>query len=240
MRPPVVILVKPQLAENIGMTARAMANFGLSELRLVAPREGWPKKGAHQAASGATHVLANASLHDTVAAAVADLDFVLATSARARGQMKRVLDPGAALAEALPHARAGILFGPERVGLDNDAVALADALVTFPVDPAFASLNLAQAVLLVAYEWRRISGQASLPFAAEPRTPPAPRGAVAALFEALEMALDRVGFYPPDKRPVMARNMRDMLLRMAPTEQDVRTLRGALRALTRRRREPEG
>ena len=238
MRPPVVILVQPQLAENIGMAARAMANFGLSELRLVAPRDGWPRKGAHQAASGAAHLLANATLHDTVEQAVADLTFVLATSARARGQMKRVLDPEAALGEAVTHQRPGLLFGPERVGLDNDAVALADALVTFPVDPAFASLNLAQAVLLAAYEWRRASGRAQLPFAATSATPPAGRGAVTALFASLELALERAGFYPPGKRPVMARNMRDMLVRMAPTEQDVRTLRGALRVLTRSARAP--
>ena len=237
MRPPVVILVRPQLAENIGMAARAMANFGLSELRLVAPRDGWPRKGAHQAASGAAHVLADARLHDSVESAVADLTFVLATSARVRGQMKRVLGPEAALAEAAGHERPGILFGPERVGLDNDAVALADALVTFPVDPAFASLNLAQAVLLVAYEWRRAGAPPDLPIAPGHGTPPAPRGAVTALFESLEAALDRAGFYPPDKRAVMARNMRDMLVRMTPTEQDVRTLRGALRALTRRSRD---
>lgn len=233
MRPPVIVLVRPQLAENIGMTARAMANFGLSELRLVAPRDGWPKKGAHQAASGATHVLTNAQLHESVESAVADLTLVLATSARARGQMKRVLDPEAAL--ALCGEATGILFGPERVGLDNDDVALADALVTFPVDPAFASLNLAQAVLLVAYEWRRASGQAKKPFEQNPGTPPAERGALAALFASLEAALDAAGHYPPEKRPVMTRNMRDMLIRMAPTAQDVRTLQGALKALTRRK-----
>jgi tRNA/rRNA methyltransferase len=240
MRPPAVILVHPQLAENIGMTARAMANFGLSELRLVAPRDGWPKKGAHQAASGATHVLTEAKLYPTVAEAVADLAYVLATSARARGQMKPVLGPGPALAEAAARAArgeaCGVMFGPERVGLDNDAVALADSLVTFPVDPAFASLNLAQAVLLVAYEWRRASGEARLPFPETAAAPPASRGAVVSLLEGLEAALDAAGHYPPEKRPVMTRNMRDMILRMAPTEQDVRTLRGALRSLTRRRR----
>lgn len=235
-RPPVVVLVRPQLAENIGMTARAMANFGLTELRLVAPRDGWPRKGAHQAASGATHILTAATLHDSVESAVADLAFVLATSARPRGQMKRVLDPEAALTDAAARSAmgqaCGVLFGPERVGLDNDAVALADALVTFPVDPAFASLNLAQAVLLVAYAWRRAAG-ASLPFQANAGTPPAPRGQLAAFLEQLEATLDAAGHYPPDKRSVMTRNMRDMLVRMEPTEQDVRTLMGVLRVLDR-------
>src|SRR5215213_10845840 len=129
---PAIVLVEPQLAENIGMAARAMANFGLSELRLVAPRNGWPKKGAHSAASGATHVLEGARLYDTVREAIADLNFVFATTARERGQMKRVFAPDAAMTEAHRRVGAGqgvgILFGRERTGLENDEVSLADAI----------------------------------------------------------------------------------------------------------------
>jgi tRNA/rRNA methyltransferase len=235
---PAVILVEPQLAENIGMAARAMANFGLSDLRLVAPRDGWPKKGARAAASGAAHVLDGAKLYASVRDAIADLRFVLATTRRARGQMKRVLTPD----EALPDLRrrieageaVGILFGRERAGLENDEISLADAVMTFPVDPAFGSVNLAQAVLLVAYEWARAAGAA--PPSRDRRTPPASREMVVSFFEYLEAELDAVKFYPPDKKPIMARNMRDIFHRLELTEQDVRTLRGAVRALAEGRR----
>ena len=236
---PAIILVEPQMAENIGMAARAMANFGLAEMRLVAPRGGWPKKGARAAASGAVHVLERAALFQTAREAVADLNFVLATTARERGQMKRVLGPEAALREAhgraCPGQKVGILFGRERTGLENDEIALADAILTFPVDPAFKSLNLAQAVLLAGYEWRRLSEGGGVPFADAP-SPPAARETVASFFDWLEAELEAVNFYPPDKRPIMARNMRDIFLRRALTEQDVRTLRGALRALAEGRR----
>lgn len=174
---PAIILVQPQLAENIGMTARAMANFGLSDLRLVAPKNGWPKKGVREAASGATHVLDGARVYDTLAEAIADLHFVLATTARERGQMKRVLAPEEAMRDVAARAgqRTGILFGRERAGLDNDEVSLADAIVTFPVDARFSSLNLAQGVLLMGYEWRRAAGLAHLPFTGEMLSP-RPRG----------------------------------------------------------------
>lgn len=231
-----VILVEPQLAENIGMAARAMANFGLSDLRLVSPPVGWRRKGARAAASGAVTILDGARLFATARDAIADLNFVLATSARERGQMKRVLDPGAAMAEAARRAVAGegvgVLFGRERTGLENDEVSLADVLVTFPVEEAHSSLNLAQAVLLVAYEWRRAVGLGqALPFGGAMRSPPASRASLFALFDHLEGALDGLRFYPEDKRAVMVRNMRDILHRMSLTEQDIRTLHGALRAL---------
>ncbi len=230
---PVIILVEPQLAENIGMTARAMANFGLAELRLVAPKNGWPKKGVREAASGATHILDAATLYPDVSAAIADLNYVLATTARERGQMKRVFSPDAACAEMVGRAgqKVGLMFGRERIGLTNDEVSLADAIVTFPVDAAFSSLNLAQGVLLMGYEWRKAAGLAQLPFHGEMLSPPATREAMASLTTSLEAALDGAGFYPPEKRDIIARNMRDMLHRMAMTEQDVRTFRGALRAL---------
>ncbi|HEY8564721.1 MAG TPA: RNA methyltransferase [Beijerinckiaceae bacterium] len=239
MQAPIIILVEPQLAENIGMTARAMANFGLSDLRLVAPRDGWPKKGAHSAASGASPLLERAQLFATAAEAVADLHFVFATTARERGQMKRVLGPDAAMAEAAARAasgqRAGILFGRERTGLENDEIALADFIVTFPVDPAFPSLNLAQAVLLTAYEWRRAETGGALPFPGGQHSPPAPKAMVGALHDHLEAELDAAGFFSADKRPVVVRNLRDMVARMQPSEQDVRTLRGVIRALVAKR-----
>lgn len=240
MNPPVIILVEPQLAENIGMVARAMANFGLSELRLVAPRNGWPKKGAHSAASGATHILEAATLYRTAEEAIGDLNLVFATTARNRGQMKRVHAPDAAMEEAHRRGtqgqRIGILFGRERVGLTNDEVSLADAIITFPVDPRFPSLNLAQAVLLVAYEWRkRVAGEA-LPFTGELLSPPAPREMVTSFFDYIEGELDAVGHFPEEKRSGMVRNMRDMFHRIGMTEQDVRTLRGAIRALVGARR----
>lgn len=233
--PPVVILVEPQLPENIGMAARAMRNFGLSELRLVAPREGWPNEAARGPAAGATAILDGARAFATAAEAVAGLGYVLATTARARGQMKRVLSPAEAVAEMRRGAGAGrpagILFGRERTGLENDDVGLADAILSFPVDPDFASLNLAAAVLLAGYEWRRsLDGAAARP--GPPEAEPAPRDAVLALFDHLEGELDAAGFYPEGKRPAMTRNMRDMFLRMRMSAQDVRTWRGAVRALS--------
>jgi len=238
---PVIILVRPQMAENIGMAARAMANFGLAKLRLVAPRDGWPqktrmKKGAHQAASGATHILEAAALFDDVAGAIGDLGYVLATTARERGQAKPVFvpDDGMTLAAGRIAAgqRVGILFGPERTGLENDEISLADAVLTFPVSPDYPSLNLAQAVLLVGYEWRRAVGQGAAPFQLPAESGPAPRAMLLSFFEFLEGELKRVKFFHPEDRvPVMARNFRNILHKAALTEQDVRTLRGAMTAL---------
>ena len=238
---PVIILVRPQMAENIGMAARAMANFGLAEMRLVSPRDGWPqktrmKKGARQAASGATHILEQAALFETVEAAIGDLNRVYATTARERGQAKPVFTPEEGMRRlAAPEAagqRAGILFGPERTGLDNDDIALADAVLTFPIDPKFASLNLAQAVLLVSYEWVRASGSAAAPFALPHHTGPAKRETLLSFFHFVEDELDKAQFYSnPERKTVMVRNFRNILHRMELTEQDVRTMRGALDAL---------
>lgn len=233
---PAMILVRPQLAVNIGMCARAMANFGLTDLRLVSPREGWPRasayrKGAHAAAAGAGHLLEAAALFETVEDAILDLNFVWATTARERGQHKRILTP----AEAMPECarkigngeKSGVLFGPERTGLGNDEVALADAIITFPVNPAYASLNLAQAVLLTAYEWVRAVTDARAPFSMVQRSPTAPREMVLSFFAYLEGELERAGFFrPAGKQPVMRRNLRNMFHRMQLTEQDVSTLRG--------------
>jgi tRNA/rRNA methyltransferase len=247
---PAIILVRPQLAVNIGMCARAMANFGLSDLRLVSPREGWPRtgayrKGAYAAAAGATHLLESATLYDSVQAAISDLNFVYATTARGRGQMKPVETPAKALAGTAARMAAGeahgVLFGPERTGLDNDDVALADAILTFPVNPAYASLNLAQSVLLVGYEWFRAAHGDAIPYEIEERSPPATREMTLAFFDFLEEELDKRGFFRPlDKKPVMSRNLRNMFHRMGLTEQDVRTLWGmVVRLVEGPRREPK-
>jgi tRNA/rRNA methyltransferase len=242
---PVIILVEPQLAENVGMCARAMANFALSELRLVKPRDGWPTggglpKGAHQAASGAAHILTEAVHAGSAAAAIADCHYVLATTARERGQMKRVFTPAEAMPEVTARIAAGqrvaILFGRERTGLENDEISLADAILTFPVNPAFASLNLAQAVLLTGYEWFKAAEGGAAPFDMAGRSPPARREMMLSLFDFVEDELDKAGFFPPDKREIMARNFRDILHRLEMSEQDARTLRGAFAALAEGRR----
>ena len=235
---PAIVLVRPQLAVNIGMCARAMANFGLSDLRLVAPREGWPRTGEHEdtaeaAAAGAAYLLDQAKLYETIEDAIADLNFVWVTTARERGQSKRVATPAQAMPETAARTAAGerhgILFGPERTGLDNDDVALGDAVVTFPVNPAYSSLNLAQAVLLMGYEWMRATGPDAPRFDLVERSPAAPREMVLSFFAYLEDELDKTGFFRPEgKGPVMRRNLRNILHRLSLSEQDVRTLRGAI------------
>jgi tRNA/rRNA methyltransferase len=234
---PAIVLVRPQLAVNIGMCARAMANFGLDDLRLVSPREGWPRVGerrerAHAAAAGAVDLLESARVFDTLEEAVADLNYVYATTARERGQLKRIEAPGPAMAEAVEAWRAGqrrgILFGPERTGLDNREVSLADAIITFPVNPAYASLNLAQAVLLCGYEWFKTAHGAAPPLPPQ-RSGPAKREMVLAFFDFLETRLDERGFFRPvGKKPGMQRNLRNIFHRIGLTEQDVRTLWGAV------------
>ncbi|MDJ1158430.1 RNA methyltransferase [Chelatococcus sp. SYSU_G07232] len=238
---PAVILVEPQMGENIGMAARAMANFGLSELRIVNPRDGWPNDKALATAAGAAHVIEGARIFPDVRSAVADLHYLLATTARERGQMKPILGADGAAAEIHGRIsageRVGVLFGRERIGLENDEIALADAVVTFPVNPAYASLNLAQAVLLVGYEWFKTAQAGALPFATAERSPPATREGVISFFEYLEAELDAVSFFmPPEKRPLMTRNLRNIFHRIGMTEQDVRTLRGAVVALVQGRR----
>lgn len=235
---PAVILVRPQLAVNVGMCARAMANFGLSDLRLVAPRGGWPREGEHAetaeaAAAGAAHLLKSARLYDNVREAIADLTYVWATTARERGQAKRVALPEEAMREsaaALARGeRHGILFGPERTGLDNDDVSLADSVVTFPANPAYASLNLAQAVLLMGYEWMKATGPDAPRFDLAERSPPAPREMVVSFFDYVEHVLETAGYFRPiGKAPVMRRNLRNIFHRLHMSEQDVRTLRGAI------------
>ncbi len=244
---PSVILMEPQLPDNIGMVARACANFGLDDLRLVAPRDGWPQEKARVAASGANYVIDDARAFSSLGEAMADLTWVAATTARQRDLRKPVLTPEQAIAEAAQRIargeRCGLLFGRERNGLETSEVANADAIVMIPVNSRFASLNLAQAVLILGYEWSKASGRASLGRVTTYEAPvetglrmgsdrPANKAELDGLFEHLEKELDRLGFFnPPHKRPAVVQNLRTMLLRMGATEQEVRTLRGIVATL---------
>jgi tRNA/rRNA methyltransferase len=240
---PVVILVEPQLGENIGMAARAMGNFGLTRLRIVNPRDGWPNVHARRAASGADHILDHAELFETVTQAVADCRLLFATTARAHDQAKPVVAPEAAAREMASQiaqgATVGILFGRERYGLQNEEVALANRIVTFPVNPGFASLNLAQAVLLVGYEWFKLSTEGALPFAMPERSEPASQHQMEAFFDNLVRELDKVEFLrPAEKRETMLVNLRNIFLRMEPTKQDMHTLHGVVMAIAEGRKGP--
>jgi len=235
--PPAVVLVEPQLGENIGTSARAMANFGLTDLRLVNPRDGWPSDKARAAASGADHVIDGARVYDGLDEAVADLAFVIATTRRPRDMTKRVEGPAEGLSELASVAAAGegtgILFGRERWGLLNDEVARADIIVTFPVDPSFGSLNIAQSVLLMAHEWRRVAvaPQALAP----PGNPPATREEVLGLWRHLCELLRPTGYFQPaDMAEKMERNLLLILSDAGWDRQQVRTLRGVLSHLARR------
>jgi tRNA/rRNA methyltransferase len=240
---PIIILVEPQLGENIGAAARVMANFGLRRLRLVKPRDGWPNIQARRAASGADRVLDEAELYDTLDAAIADCTLVLATTARAHDQAKPVISPEAAATLLAPRVAAGesvaVMFGRERYGLENDEVALADRIVTFPVNPAFASLNLAQAVALIAYEWFKLACGGTLPFAMPQKSSPAGKEQVQAFFAHLERQLDAIEYFRPlEKRATMLVNLRNIFARMQPTQQDIQTLHGIVVALTEGRKGP--
>ncbi len=233
--PPVIVLVRPQLGENIGKAARAMLNFGLVELRLVAPRDGWPNPQAGPAASGADIVLERAQLFETVADAVADCAHVYATTVRKRGVTKPVVTPAAA-AEAIHAApgRSAILFGPERSGLETDDVAVARTIITVPINPEFGSLNLAQAVILVAYEWSKGQALASPP--AVDADPPAPQGELDGMIAQLDTLLDDGGyFFPPDRTPTTRRMLRTLLTKPGWSSQEIRTFRGILSSLVPKR-----
>ncbi len=236
---PVVILVRPQMGENIGAAARAMLNCGLTELRLVAPRDGWPNEKARAAASGADSVIDNAGLFDDLGAAVADLQRVYATTARTRDAQQRVLTARQAAAEihGASGQRCGVIFGPERTGLTNDDVAFADTVITVPLNPAYASLNLGQAVLLVAYEWSQLVFQPAEQAIEDDGRLPATKADMLKLFEHLERELDDSGFLRViEKRPSMVRNIRTTLQRAQLTRQEVATLHGMIRELSSKRR----
>ena len=244
---PTVILMEPQLADNIGMVARACANFGLDELRLVNPRDGWPNEKARIAASGANWIVDDARAYASLDEAKADLVWLGATTARQRDLRKPVMTPLEAVAEMRTRIargeRCGLLFGRERNGLETDELADADALIMIPVNSRFASLNLAQSVLLLGYEWMRASDAATLGRVTTYERPvasgmnvghsrPATKEEMAGLFAHLEGELERLGFFnPPHKRQAMVRNLRSLLSRMGATEQEVRTLRGVVATL---------
>jgi tRNA/rRNA methyltransferase len=238
---PTIVLVEPQLGENIGAAARAMLNCSLTDLRLVRPRDGWPNLQAKVASSGADQVLDGTRVFSSTAEAVADLSHLYATTARSRDMAKPVVTPRQAALEMRDYLAAGapcgVLFGPERTGLSNDDVVLADTILAVPVNPTFSSLNLAHAVLLVAYEWAQ--GQAETVSRTLPQrsSRPATKEELVNLFEHLESELDAGGFlYPPEKRPIMVRSIRNILQRAQLTEQEVRTFHGIVTSLAGRRK----
>jgi tRNA/rRNA methyltransferase len=234
---PVIILVEPQLGENIGMVARAMANFGLAELRLVNPRDGWPNDKARAAASKADHVIDAVAVFADLESAVADLNFVFATTARERDGFKPVRGPVEAAralrARGQRGQRTGILFGRERFGLFNEEIARADEIVTFPVNPAFASLNIAQAVLLMAYEWMKsgLESETQTAFAG-PQNVPAEKLHLQGFLGHLEEALSARGYFrPAAKKPKMVDNLSAVLTRPGFSEAEIKVLRGVLASL---------
>lgn len=251
---PSVVLVEPQLADNIGMVARAMGNFGLDDLRLVAPRDGWPNEKARVAASGANAIIDAAAAHDAVTDAIADLNWVCATTARQRDLRKPVMTPQQAAEEMSRRIadgqRCGVLFGRESSGLASNDLVDADAIVMIPVNSRFASLNLAQAVLLLGYQFMLTTDRATLGRVTTYETPreagvnlggaqPATKSDLAGLFDHLEGALEAAGFFvPAHRKPTVMRNLRTMLTRMAPTAKEVRTLRGVVATLSRPPRQP--
>jgi tRNA/rRNA methyltransferase len=245
--PPAVILSHPQLGENVGATARAMKNFGLTDLHLIAPKFAWPNDRAQMLASGAGDILERAQIHPDAATALAGFQLVLATTARGRDVLREILTPQAAATRLRTAGQSGvrtaILFGGERAGLDNDEISLCDALITIPTAPLpqvkateikASSLNLGQAVLLLGYEWLK-SADATPPSRTR-TTPavPATRGELIGLFAHLEKELDQSGFFfPAIKREAMVRNLRAMILRSGLTDQQARTIRGMIVALVR-------
>lgn len=243
---PVIVLVRPQLGENIGKAARAMLNFGLTEMRLVTPRDGWPNPSAGPAAAGADMVLDQARVYDSTAKAVADCAHVYATTVRKRGVTKPVV--GADGAAQLIHREPGrhaILFGPERSGLETDDVALARHILTVPINPEFGSLNLAQAVILVAYEWSRIeregtAGDLVQPTAGDETLPPAPQEELDGLIAHFDQLLAPRGYFLPEARAeATRRTLRSVLTKPGWNHLEVRTLRGILTTLGRKERAPE-
>jgi tRNA/rRNA methyltransferase len=233
-RAPAFVMVQPQLGENIGSFARAMMNFGLCDLRIVNPRDGWPNPKAYAVASGADAVLDQAQLCWTLTDAIADHTLIFASTARARAMEKPAVTPAEMAAEARAEiARGGsvaVLFGKERTGLDNVDIAMADKIVSIPVNPAFPSLNVAQAGVLIAYELRSAAVELT---AAQPLSPAAPQGAFEGLMAHLEQELEDGGFFfPPEKAAIVKANMRNALLRARFTEQEIASLRGAIKALS--------
>ncbi|MEM8934163.1 MAG: RNA methyltransferase [Acidobacteriota bacterium] len=241
--PPAIILVEPQLADNIGATARAMLNCGLLDLRLINPRDGWPNPDAVAMASGATAVLDRVRVFDDLPGAVADLHRVYATTARHRDMLKHELTPRAAAVEihrqAATGARSGILFGRERIGLMNDEVSRCEAAIVAPLNPHHTSLNLAQAVLLIAWEWRAAIDETPERVFVQPDTRPATRAELSNFLRRFHDSLEANGFFRTEAlRPSMWRKVESLILRAEPTELDVRLLHGVVAALEGRKRPP--
>ena len=237
-RQPYFVLVRPQMGENIGASARAMWNFGLEKMRVVAPRDGWPSTHAVAMASGAGRLLDAAQHFDGVSEAVGDTSFVFATTARGRGLTKPILAPEEAMRQVAEKIAQGqkvaVLFGPERAGLENEDIAGANALISVPVNPDFPSLNLAQCVLLMAYEWRRAQGQVELARMELAKTQWAEAIEVEKLAQHYEERLEDSGFFFPEaKAPGMKVNLRNMWSRFSLTRADVQMLHGVLRQLVR-------
>jgi tRNA/rRNA methyltransferase len=242
--PPVVILVRPQLGENIGAAARAMMNCGLRDMRIVAPRDGWPNPAAMPMAAGGASIIESATVHDSVAAAAHDLTFLAALSARRRDMPVRTSDPRGVAAELLRHGgKAGLMFGPEASGLDNEDVVRADCLVTADLNPDYPSLNLAQAVLLMAWEWRAAAAaKMGADLTDRSDMPEDDQGDIATILERdrfherLEAELDSGGFFiSPEMAPAVKRNLRALFGRARPTSQEISTLHGVIQALTKKR-----
>ena len=234
---PLVVLARPQMGENIGAAARAMLNFGLSGMRLVSPRDGWPNPKAGAMASGAAEVIDRVRVFDTVADAVADCEFVIATTARQRGLFLPVLTPQEAAVKLREATAAGqrtaMLFGAEKAGLETQEAALANALVTIPVNPDFPSLNLAQAVLLISYEWAKAGGTETL-FSSPYTEGPASRGELQSMLDHLYAALNRSGyFWPEEKRTVLEQNLQTMFSNAGMTASELRVLHGVIRQFER-------
>lgn len=233
MQPPVIILVRPQLGENIGTTARAMHNCGLSKLRLVAPKMGWPNPHAINPAAGAVKILDDVEVFETLQEALADLNIVYATTARTRDMTKPVMTAkhaaGQFCEEIQSGSKIGVVFGPERTGLNNDDLSLIDRVISIPLNPEYTSLNLAQAVLLVAYEWYQVQGDFTSDYLHVAKGTYATKQELFEFFEQLEAELDKCGFLRvKHKRPIMVRNLRNIFLRAPLTSQEVRTLRGVV------------
>jgi len=232
---PIIILVRPQLGENIGKAARAMLNFGLTEMRIVNPRDGWPNPSAGPAASGADIVLEQAEVFDTLAEATADISHIYATTVRKRGVTKPVLTPEEAAGQIVnAEGRSAILFGAERSGLETDEVAFARSIITVPINPQFGSLNLAQAVILCAYEWSKHQALESPPKVE--LDPPAPQAELDGMIEQLFELLDRRDyFFPPERTGATQLTLRNLLTKPGWNSLEIRTLRGVLSAFAKKR-----
>jgi tRNA/rRNA methyltransferase len=233
---PAVILVRPQLGENIGAVARAMLNFGWSDLRIVCPRDGWPNQSAVAMASGAGSILDNAKICESTDAACIDLKYVFATTARNRDLSKEICSPERAMQKSImlinSGQRVGVMFGPERAGLENSDIYLAQEIVSFPINPKFSSLNLAQCVILMAYEWFKTNSRKDILSAPDEKIYYAARIEVEHLRLALLKNLHSVNyFWPESKKESLTKNLNNLLGRLPLTSSDVRTLHGVIKAL---------